>query len=213
MIKKPLPSFARRIARALRPRQERLMSELLPTLKFELTPTQSPKMLEIGFGNGDHLLDFAIKHPDFMCYGAEPFINGVGSLLVKLEDTGITNIRIHNDDIRPVIDKTPLGFFDCIYIICPDPWPKRRQLKRRLINPEFLKALKKVLSPQGTITMVTDHKDYAGWILKAIIAAGEFTIPSTNLIDYTEIPAEFIQTKYQRKGIEKGYQVHYFCIG
>lgn len=212
MINKLLPSFARRIARALRPRQTELLAELLPKMKFDFTPSATPKMLEIGFGNGDHLVDFARKNPNITCYGAEPFLNGVASLLDKVTQHSITNILVHTDDVRPLFSNIPEGFFDYIYIICPDPWPKRRQLKRRILNPEFLKSLKRLLKPTGELIIVTDHQDYAIWILKAIIVSESFIINSNNPEDYTMVPADFLQTKYQKKGLEKGYKVYYFKL-
>lgn len=212
MIERLLPSFARRIARTLRPRQAELMAELLPQLKFNFSPLQHYKMLEIGFGNGEHLLDFAIKNPDFCCYGAEPFINGVASLLVNIAAKSVPNILIHNDDVRLLFKDIPNSFFNEIYIICPDPWQKRRQVKRRLINSDLLKSLSKILTPDGHLTIVTDHKDYASWILKAIIDSKVFFVPSEKLEDYTSIPDGFIQTKYQKRGVDQGFTVHYFRL-
>jgi tRNA (guanine-N7-)-methyltransferase len=191
MEKQEIRTFGRRHGKKLSIRQQTLIDELLPTLK----PTTG-HILEIGFGAGEHVRDLARSNPDKIIIGAEPFMNGVASLLSAITDEKTNRvldeyngIRIWADDVRDFLRQTD-SKFEQIWVLHPDPWPKARHEKRRLLSADFLKTLSKNLSTDGEIIIGTDHWEYFDWILEQV--------RSTNLI--ATIPnMEIIQTRYQHK--------------
>ena len=184
-------TFGRRHGKKLSIRQQMLIDELLPTLRPE-----NGDILEIGFGAGEHVRDLARNNPGKIIIGAEPFMNGVASLLSAITDQNsnrvmdeYTGIRIWADDVRNFLRGTD-SKFEQIWVLHPDPWPKTRHEKRRLLSAEFLNLLSKYLSQNGEIIIGTDHWEYFDWILEQI--------KSTNLT--ATIPdMEIIQTRYQHK--------------
>jgi tRNA (guanine-N7-)-methyltransferase len=122
-------------------------------------------VLEIGFGGGEHLAAQAAAHPEQRFIGVEPFLNGVASCLRHIEESGVTNIRLHHGDARDLIARLPDASLDLVYILFPDPWPKARHHKRRLIQPAFLDALARVLKPGGEARFATDWANYAEWAI------------------------------------------------
>ncbi len=191
MEKQEIRTFGRRHGKKLSSRQNWLVENLLPTLKPE-----SGDILEIGFGAGEHVRDLARNNPRKIIIGAEPFMNGVASLLSAMTDEKTNavfdeykNIRIWADDVRDFLRGTDSKFSQ-IWVLHPDPWPKARHEKRRLLSAEFLNTLSKYLAPDGKIIIGTDHWEYFDWILEQI--------KSTNLT--ATIPdMENIQTRYQHK--------------
>ncbi|MBR4860532.1 MAG: tRNA (guanosine(46)-N7)-methyltransferase TrmB [Alphaproteobacteria bacterium] len=191
MEKQEIRTFVRRHGKKLSARQNWLVENLLPSLKPE-----SGDILEIGFGAGEHVRDLARNNPRKIIIGAEPFMNGVASLLSAMTDEKTNavfdeykNIRIWADDVRDFLRGTDSKFSQ-IWVLHPDPWPKARHEKRRLLSAEFLNLLSKYLSANGEIIIGTDHWEYFDWILEQI--------KSTNLV--ATIPdMEIIQTRYQHK--------------
>ena len=191
MEKQEIRTFGRRHGKKLSARQQTLIDELLPTLAPE-----TGDILEIGFGAGEHVRDLAHNNPDKIIIGAEPFMNGVASLLSAITDEKSNrvldeykNIRIWADDVRDFLRKTQ-SKFEQIWVLHPDPWPKARHEKRRLLSAEFLNMLSKYLSENGEIIIGTDHWEYFDWILEQI--------NKTNLT--ATIPdMEIIKTRYQHK--------------
>jgi len=191
MEKQEIRTFGRRHGKKLSARQQMLVDELLPTLLPE-----TGDILEIGFGAGEHVRDLALSNPDKTIIGAEPFMNGVASLLSAITDQKTNrvldeykNIRIWADDVRDFL-RTTDSKFEQIWILHPDPWPKARHEKRRLLNAEFLNTLSQYLSPDGEIIIGTDHWEYFDWILEQI----KFTTLTATIPDM-----EIIQTRYQHK--------------
>ena len=191
MEKQEIRTFGRRHGKKLSIRQQTLIDELLPTLVPE-----TGDILEIGFGAGEHVRDLARNNPGKIIIGAEPFMNGVASLLSAITDEKTNRvldeyagIRIWADDVRDFLRKTQSKFSQ-IWILHPDPWPKARHEKRRLLSAEFLNMLSTYLSENGEIIIGTDHWEYFDWILEQI--------KSTNLT--ATIPdMDIIQTRYQHK--------------
>ena len=184
-------TFGRRHGKKLSMRQNWLVENLLPALK----PTTGD-ILEIGFGAGEHVRYLAQNNPNKIIIGAEPFMNGVASLLSAMTDEKTNqlmdeykNIRIWPDDVRDFLRNTD-SKFEQIWVLHPDPWPKARHEKRRLLSADFLNLLSKYLLDNGEIIIGTDHWEYFDWILEQI--------KSTNLT--ATIPdMEIIQTRYQHK--------------
>jgi tRNA (guanine-N7-)-methyltransferase len=195
-------TFGRRHGKRLSARQQMLIDNLLPAV----LPKNNEKagknfILEIGFGAGEHLRELTVANPDSIIVGAEPFVNGVASLLSAIaNDAGDSvrpeykNIRIWADDVRRILKPDSPDFIDAtfseIYILHPDPWPKARHEKRRLLNSDFLTLLSARLDTSGRIIIGTDHWGYFDWI--------------TNQVKGTDLKVmttetRVIETRYQQK--------------
>ena len=191
MEKQEIRTFGRRHGKKLSTRQQTLIDEVLPTLA-----PKNGEILEIGFGAGEHVRELALTHPEKTIIGAEPFMNGVASLLSAITDSKTNrildtykNIRIWADDVRDFLRSTN-SKFQQIWILHPDPWPKARHEKRRLLSADFLNTLSKYLSETGEIIIGTDHWEYFDWILEQL--------KETNL-SATIPDMDIIQTRYQNK--------------
>jgi tRNA (guanine-N7-)-methyltransferase len=210
-----LSSFGRNRGRSLSPRQQSLVDELLPKLK--VTPKEcsscSRVMLEIGFGGGEHLVALARAMPNVLMIGCEPYINGVAKLLVAIEEEGLSNIRIATQDAREVMEKLPDDCIDNAYILFPDPWPKARHNKRRLVNQDTLARLARIHKREGELLLATDHYDYATWMLDQIHATPHYRWTAKRATDWLDPPALWVETKYQRKTTEQGRMPQFFnCV-
>ena len=206
----PLRSFGRIKSRAIKPRQAALFDTLLPTIALPdpaagpidplaLMPEAKQVWLEIGFGGGEHLAAQAARHPHAVMIGCEPFLNGVASLLRHIDEGGLTNVRIHTDDARAVVDALPDASLDRIMILFPDPWHKARHNKRRLIQPDFALALARVLKPGGRLRFVTDWKDYADWALERFLRTPGLNWLADEADDWRTAPADHVVTRYEEK--------------
>lgn len=191
MEKQEIRTFGRRHGKKLSARQQSLIDNILPTLY----PTTGD-ILEIGFGAGEHVRDLARNHPDKTIIGAEPFMNGVASLLSAITDEKTNqvlneykNIRIWADDVRDFLRENDSKFSQ-IWILHPDPWPKARHIKRRLLSSDFLTLLSKHLATNGEIIIGTDHWEYFDWILMQTKSAN---------LHATIANLDIIQTRYQHK--------------
>ena len=121
--------------------------------------------LEIGFGGGEHLVALAKAHPHIGFIGCEPFINGVAKLLAEIDRQALLNIRIFNDDARLLLDVLKPASLGRVFLLFPDPWPKKRHHKRRFVSPENLDLLASALADAGEFHFATDSADYCRWTL------------------------------------------------
>jgi tRNA (guanine-N7-)-methyltransferase len=199
-------SFGRIKSRKLSDHKNHLLENLLPLYEiknFDL-PTQK-NSLEIGFGFGDFTFEKAKKNPDTFFFGSEPHLNGIVNLLAKLEDEPLENLKISTTDARILLEKFPDKTFDQIFILFPDPWPKFKHFKRRLINAEFLDE---VLSPKmkigAKLTIATDHDSYKTWILSEITGSKKFFWDAKSKKDWQIFPPDWVVTKYQKKAEKEG---------
>ncbi|MDR1071890.1 MAG: tRNA (guanine(46)-N(7))-methyltransferase TrmB [Rickettsiales bacterium] len=204
-------TFGRTHGKKLSARQTWLVDNILPALnplRESLTKNPQSAILEIGFGTGEHLVELATQNPDKIIIGAEPFINGVASLLSKITDGAgaikqeYENIRIWPDDIRNLISHITYHISH-IYILHPDPWPKARHEKRRLLSADFLKTLSSFISRDGSIIIGTDHADYYDWILEQAKATG---------LKISDEKIDMIKTKYQEKNMFGGTGTMYLTL-
>lgn len=197
-----LASFGRRQGRKLRPGKRTLVDELLPQLKVEL-PLDPKKewWLEIGFGGGEHLAHQAALYPQVGIIGCEPYINGTGDLLKKIAAEKLSNIRIHPDDARPLVEQLPDASLSRVFILYPDPWPKTRHHKRRIIAAEFLDTLARVMKPGAELRIATDHADYCTWMLERLLTHSEFTWNAKRCTDWLNPPPDWISTRYEQKAL------------
>ena len=145
------------------------------------------------------------KNPDTFFLGSEPHINGVVNLLAKLEKEPLQNLKISREDVRILLKKLPDKIFDEVFILFPDPWPKLKHFKRRLIDTKFLdETLSPKIKNGGTLTIVTDHDSYKTWILSAILRSKKFTWLANSKKDWQTFPSDWVETKYQKKAIAEG---------
>ncbi|MBL6664431.1 MAG: tRNA (guanosine(46)-N7)-methyltransferase TrmB [Rickettsiales bacterium] len=204
---KLIRSFGRIKSRKLSDRKNNLYDNLLPSYKIDFSNLQSDKknILEIGFGFGDFSYATASNNPDSNFYGFEPHINGVVNLLQFLEKNPLQNIKISDDDVRQNLDKFPNNFFDQIYILFPDPWPKFKHYKRRLINVEFLdKILAPKMKKDSKLIIATDHDSYKRWIFSQILLSKKFRWLAKSKSNWQNFPKDWTFTKYQKKAQREG---------
>ena len=203
----PLRSFGRLKSRPIKPRQAALMDSLLPRLRAPLEdfdpkalmPAAREVWLEVGFGGGEHMAAQAGRAPDTLILGAEPFLNGVASALRHVDEAGLENVRIHDGDVRELMARMPDACLDRVFVLFPDPWPKARHNKRRLIQAETLAELARLLKPGGRLRFATDWADYADWTLERVLASGLYAWPAERADDWRVPPADHITTRYEEK--------------
>jgi tRNA (guanine-N7-)-methyltransferase len=211
--------------------QERAWQELWPRFGIEYTAAPididrvfnrpGARVLEIGFGTGDALLAYAQLHPDHNCIGIEVHPPGVGHLMLKAQELGITNIRTVCHDAVDVLDKcVPAQSLDEVHIFFPDPWHKKRHHKRRLIQPPFIDLLARVVKPNGIVRLATDWQNYAEHMLSVMDAHSSFEniayTPTTTKVssEDSQLPSGFVArlahrplTRFERRGHRLGHGV------
>ena len=200
----PLRSYGRIKSRAIKPRQAGLLETLLPRLAVDLGAPgealgQGEAWLEIGFGGGEHLAEQAARRPDVRLLGAEPFLNGAASALRHLDARKLTNVRLHVGDARDLLAAVPDGRLARVYILFPDPWPKARHRKRRLVQPGFAAELARVLAPGGRLRFATDWADYADQALAVLRAQPALAWTARRADDWRSPPADHATTRYEEK--------------
>ena len=210
-----LSSFGRNRGRSLRPYQQQLVDALLPTLAPNAhAPNEgySKLALEIGFGGGEHLLAQAAHNTDTLFICCEPFLNGVAKCLAGIDQQKLKNIRLYTRDARELVEKMPDGCVDSAFILFPDPWPKLRHNKRRLVSAETLTMLARIQKKSGRLLVATDHIDYSVWIEEVLRTHTDYEWTNDGQSRNTP-PADWTETKYQRKTSEEGRAPQFFeCI-
>lgn len=217
--------FGRRQGRRLRKAKSGLYETFLP--KVALNPKNPLQFgaevdkvwLEIGFGDGDHLAAISAKYPRIGFIGAEVFKNGIANLLSLI--TGVKegselqqpiallpgrtdNLRVYGDDMRCLFPLLPDASLDRVFLLFPDPWPKKRHASRRFINTDNLKELARILKPGGILRVATDHKIYKSWTLRQLHDNPDFRWTAQCGNDWKHEPTDWVQTKYQRKALREG---------
>ena len=199
----PLRSFGRIKGRPIKPRQADLLETLLPRIAVDLAhplaDAPAETWLEIGFGGGEHMAEQAARRPDVRLLGAEPFLNGAASALRHLDDRGLTNVRLHVGDARDLVGALPDASLARVFILFPDPWPKARHRKRRLVNAAFAAELARVLRPGAALRFATDWADYADEALLALRAAPALSWTAERADDWRLPPADHVATRYEAK--------------
>jgi len=211
-----LRSYGRRRGKKLRPGRERLMEEMLPRISIRPgTPIADhfaadiqALWLEIGFGGGEHLAAQAKAHPHVGLVGCEPFLNGVAKLLRLLDTNGSQNVRVHADDARDIFPDVPEGALDRVFILFPDPWPKAKHHKRRLIQTALLDDMARMLKDGGEFRFASDHRGYVRWVLSFAVKHPDFEWLAEGPSDWRDPPEDWIETRYQQKGLAGDTIVH-----
>lgn len=200
----------------MRPGQQRLAETLLPELRFALPESGSldparlfgapmqAVWLEIGFGGGEHLAAQAGCHPEIGFLGCEVFENGVARLVSAVARNGIGNVRIFADDARLLLAALPDRSIARIFILFPDPWPKARHHKRRLVAPATLDQLARIMTDGAELRLATDDPDYLAWILETVTAHPEFASTAPQAADWRERPPDWPATRYEEKARAAG---------
>lgn len=210
-------SFVRREGR-LTPAQARALQELLPRYGVEhpgpaiepraIFGREAPLTMEIGFGNGEALLSAARAHPERDFLGIEVHRPGVGRLLNGLAETGTENVRVVCADAAEVVrDRLPEACLDACWVFFPDPWPKKRHHKRRLIQPQFASALASRLKPGGILHLATDWTDYAEHMLE-VLDAEPLLVNAAGPGHYAPRPEWRPETRFETRGARRGHAVH-----
>lgn len=211
--------YGRRQGKRLRPKQAAGISGTLPNLQIDCSGPVRPDALfasdktaywlEIGFGGGEHLINNASLHPDIGHLGCEPFINGMAKLVLLIEKDGIDAIRLHNDDAVQLLDQLPDASLDRIYLLYPDPWPKRRHNKRRFVSDENLSRMARVLKPGGEFRFASDIDHYVGWTLARILRSPDFVWTAEQPDDWRLPWENWPSTRYEAKAIREGRKSSY----
>jgi tRNA (guanine-N7-)-methyltransferase len=209
--------YGRRQGRPLRAGRRHLIDELLPRVAIPLLgvapgsldpralfPDAREVWLEIGFGGGEHLAAQARANPGTGLIGVEPFINGAASLLKAIEAETLSNIRLLMDDARPLLEALVPGSIARAFILFPDPWPKRRHWKRRIVCRPVLDQLARVLMPGAELRLATDDPDYADWMLLALLSHPDFVWTAGGPSDWRIRPPDQPQTRYESKALAAG---------
>ena len=208
---KYLPSFVKRRGRITK-KQEENIEELINFSVSSINDIESESngfksiVIEIGFGDGENILTIAKENPDTLYIGSEVYLSGIGSLIGKIKENNLSNIRIYNNDARVLLDTIKTPIFDNMLIICPDPWQKAKHHKRRLINHSFLELARKSLKANGGLYISTDWKDYAEGILEAINQAEGYIVLETQLFE--DLPV----TRFQARAIKEDREIFKFNL-
>ncbi len=208
--------FGRRQGKQLSPLQTSLLEDLLPRLIVDLNAPGSPDArtlfpvpinnirLEIGFGAGEHLLHRLRENGATGFIGVEPFVNGMAKLLAKLHAVPAGNIRLFDQDAAVLLAWLPAQSVNQVDILYPDPWPKKRQNKRRFISADNLNLLHRVLEPGGKLCFASDIDDYVNWTLVHMHQHGGFRFSAMDAGDWTTPYPGWPGTRYAAKAHREG---------
>jgi tRNA (guanine-N7-)-methyltransferase len=211
MRNKFLPSFVQRKGRITKSQEDNLnflhKYKVNSHAQILLEKSNFKKIiLEVGFGNGVNLINLAKENSQNLYIGSEVYMAGIGQVLGAIKENELTNVRLITGDIRLLIEQINEPIFDEVLIICPDPWPKLKHHKRRMINSEFLDLIYKVLNSDGYLFMSTDWENYAESINESIDKNLGFKILSSS--PYENI----ILTKFQQRAVKEGRKIYPFSL-
>lgn len=191
----------------MRTHKQGLFDTLLPQLELSIDEAASvfsnkqERWLEIGFGGGEHLAHQATLYPHAGIIGCEPYINGIADLLKHVEDKKPDNIRIFTDDARLLIDRLPDAALSKVFILYPDPWPKARHHKRRLVQKPLLDLLARVMKPGAELRLASDDPDYVTWMLEHLLSHAAFRWNAKTADDWSTPWSDWIPTRYEQKAL------------
>jgi tRNA (guanine-N7-)-methyltransferase len=224
-LQEDLRSYGRRRARAPSARQQALWQEVLPRVA---SPGDAPALadlpalfpipvrevwLEIGFGGGEHLVWQAKRHPDVGVLGCEPFEDGVVKVLSAIELDALANVRVLAGDARPLLRLLPQAGIARVFILFPDPWPKKRHHKRRLVSAATLNEIARILRPGGELRMATDAAEYASAMLLAASHHRALRWTAKGPQDWRQRPPDWPQTRYEAKAVAAGRRCYFLRFG
>jgi tRNA (guanine-N7-)-methyltransferase len=211
-----LRSFGRKRGRKPSPRQQVLMTECLPRVRLDIARLEDAPLaaafdgpvrevwLEVGFGGAEHLIHQAKNHPEVGLIGCEPFEDGVIKAVTAIEEQKLTNVRLHPDDVRPLLRALAPAQLTRVFILFPDPWPKARHAKRRLVSRAFLDRLAQVMRPGAELRIATDIDSYARTVLEAAIPHPRFRWTASAAADWRTPWPDWPGTRYEAKALREG---------
>ena len=212
-------TFGRAKGKPLSPAQAGLMRDVFPRFDVadKISESHNPlahepgaHWLEIGFGGAEHLLWQAQTNPDVTILGVEPFLNGVAKAVKGIADKKLSNVRLHRGDARDVLALLPDGSLERVFVLFPDPWPKVRHHKRRIINEQFIIDLHRVIKPGGRFRFASDIIHYVDWTLMRMKAHGGFDWTAKSRSDWRVRPDDWPSTRYLEKALREGRSGHFF---
>ncbi|MDA9957545.1 tRNA (guanine-N7)-methyltransferase [Gammaproteobacteria bacterium] len=211
MRHKYLPSFVKRRGRITKSQEDNLSHLSSYEISSYLQIIQAKKkfskvVLEVGFGNGENTLALAKQNPDTLYIASEVYLAGIGSLLGEIVDGAIQNIFITSGDIRLLIDDIKEPVFDDVIVICPDPWPKFKHHKRRMLTNEFFELIHPTIQDGGELFMSTDVEDYAESITEQLDMSVGFQRNDSSLYEASSL------TKFQRRAMDEGRKIYPFSL-
>ena len=211
MRHKYLPSFVKRRGRITKSQEDNLSHLSSYEISSYLQILQAKKkfskvVLEVGFGNGENTLALAKQNPDTLYIASEVYLAGIGSLLGEIVDGAIQNIFITSGDIRLLIDDIKEPVFDDVIVICPDPWPKFKHHKRRMLTNEFFELIHPTIQDGGELFMSTDVEDYAESIREQLDVSVGFQRNDSSLYEASSL------TKFQRRAMDEGRKIYPFSL-
>lgn len=203
--------FGRRRGKSLRPTAQGLVDTLLPRLAIAppgpqdrldplalFDPRPAACWLEVGFGGGEHLAEQARLHPEIGLIGSEPFLNGIASLLGHVVAGEIASIRVFPEDVRRLLPALPDAALGRVFVLFPDPWPKKRHAERRFIGPANLDVLARVMADGAELRVASDDPVYQDWAGRHLAAHADFVALQVTT-DRASLPADWPVTRYERK--------------
>ena len=211
--------YGRSKGHKLRQGQATLVEALLPQVSVPdegpitsrtLFADDRPLHLEIGFGSGEHLAYRADLMPDHGFIGAEPFLNGVVGALGHIRDQNLANVRLHMGDALDVLERLPDGALRFVYLLHPDPWPKARHAKRRMVNHGPLDLISAKLAAGGEFRLGTDDPVYCRWSMMVMSQRRDFEWLAESARDFLVRPGGWPETRYEAKARRQGHEVWYF---
>jgi tRNA (guanine-N7-)-methyltransferase len=210
--------YGRSQGHKLRLGQAALVEEMLPTVELPEGPLDARALfgddraleLEIGFGAGEHLAGQASANPETGFIGCEPFLNGVVGALGHIRDQQLTNVRLYMGDALDVIERLPDASLQRLYLLHPDPWRKARHAKRRMVNHGPLDLIAAKVKPGGEFRLGTDDPTYCRWAMMVMDRRRDFEWLATSPRDFLDRPADWPETRYDRKARRLGHEVWYF---
>ena len=209
----------RRKGRPLRSGMKNLLANILPLVRFNKNQSLANQfdhladlVLEIGFGGGEHLAGLAEANPKTNFIGAEPFMNGVASLLKHIELRNLSNIRIWDDDVRLILPVMPAACLSSVFIMFPDPWPKRRHAARRILQPGIMNIFGYLIRPGGKLVLASDDSTAKNWLLKTALSNADFLWTARCPSDWRQPPSHLPETRYMKKAVMAGRQPSWFIF-
>lgn len=206
---KPIKSFVKR-KRKLSPNKQDLFVDMWPTYGAQ-NPfiNHAPLAVEIGFGMGNTLFNYAKKYPEINFIGIEVYQPGIISLFRQLEADPLDNIRVYDTDAVLILTQSiPDNSLEKILIFFPDPWQKTRHHKRRLIRPDFVQLLQKKLKPGGLLHVATDWQNYAEHIILVMQDNPDFITIDPKSMEYANLRQDRVLTKFEKRGQNQGHNIY-----
>jgi len=214
--------YGRRKGRPLRKGRQFLFDELLPRIAISLiegetldparlfAPKKRAYWLEIGFGGGEHLAHQAAVNPEVGFIGCEVFESGIASGLSHIAERNLENVRLHPEDARVLLASLKPQSLDRVFLLFPDPWPKRRHAQRRFVNRGNLDRLAELIVAGGELRIASDDPTYVEWTLQHVPVHPAFQWQAETPSDWLDRPEDAIETRYEKKAREAGRVPHFF---